>query len=967
MSADHGLFALPPGVDFGAEVVVGLRARLAPADPVGWADMTILASNRRMARRIEQAFAGDGPQVLPRIRAIADLALDAPVAPLPPLARRLELARLIQPLLEAPGSPHPRRALFSLADSLASLLDEMDGDDIPIGAIGALDIDDQSGHWQRASGFLAIIDQLRGDALAAGGERLLRLAVEDLCARLEMGAALPGPLVIAGSTGSRSVTRRLMRAVAGHPQGVVILPGVDPHLVAETWDILLDGGLQDHPQFRIAQVCRDVGVAPAGLVAWTAAEPANAARNRVFSLALHPAPATDSWLAHGPALGDLRLATDRVTLIEAPSPRAEAEALALGLADAARAGRKAALVTPDRDLARMVAAALDRWGIVPDDSGGVPLSQSPPGRLMRLVCNLVAPRRDGLALLSVLKHPLVHAGADRGPHALMTAALELWARRRGVPFLDRAALAAFAGEEAERQAWCNWIDSTLADWPERQRATLADWSAALRQVLEGLSSGGAAGTGTIWDQAAGRQCLHLLQSISDSAESDLVLDTLQYQSLISGFLAEGQVRDRDRGDPRVLIWGTLEARVQTADLVILAGLNEGVWPAAPDPDPWLNRQLRARLGLTPPERQTGLAAHDFQLGAAAAEVWLSRSLRSDDAPTVASRWVNRLTGLLSGLTAGEGPAALAGMRARGAAWLRRAALLDRGPPVPRATRPAPVLPLGRHPNRLSVSQIKVLVRNPYAIYARQVLRLSALPPLWNDNDPRLRGTILHKVMELFLQFPLPSDPRQAVDRLLALAAEQLEADCPWPLTRRIWLGQLRRAAQRIVEDEVRRRLLGQPGWLEAPGKAPLPDLGLRLTFKADRIDRADDGGLLIYDYKTGQTPSVKQQVAGLDRQLLIEAALAERGHFRDVPPGTVVGGGYIGLGSDEGTALPLGKIGTLQAWEDLLAILGRMAAGTHRYTARRMMEKTTQPDDYDHLSRFGEWTMGDRPHVVVLR
>ena len=91
------------------------------------------------------------------------------------------------------------------------------------------------------------------------------------------------------------------------------------------------------------------------------------------------------FFSEGPSLGSLTDATHDITLVETDTPRQEAEAIALKLREAAAANRKAALVTPDRNLTRQVAAALDRWNLVPDDSAGVPLAQTASGRLLRQI------------------------------------------------------------------------------------------------------------------------------------------------------------------------------------------------------------------------------------------------------------------------------------------------------------------------------------------------------------------------------------------------------------------------------------------------------------------------------------------------------------------------------------------------------------------------------------------------------
>jgi inactivated superfamily I helicase/RecB family exonuclease len=951
------LFALPPGIDFGAEVVRGLQDRMRDAPPEAWADLTIVTNTRRMARRIAAALDDGTPRILPRLVPVAALGLDPILSALPlpgpALVERMELAQLIRPLVEAPDSPVPRAALFSLADSLAALMDEMDAESIPPGAVSALDVMDQSGHWQRMQAFLAIVADWRHQAGGpAGREARQRDAVANLALRLADGRR-PGPLVVAGSTGSRGTTALLIRAVAQHPQGAVILPGVDRDQPPEAWAALTaDGPAQDHPQYRYQKLCADLRLDPWSLPAWTDTPPPCPARNRLVSLALRPAPVTDRWREEGPELGDLTVATAGLTLIEAPTPRDEAEALAMGLRDAVARGVTAALISPDRDLTRAVTATLDRWGIVPDDSGGLPMAQSPPGRLLRQIASLMGRPADSQSVLSLLKHPLVVLGGDRGEHLRMTRELELWIRRKAIAFPDAEILAGFDVPGAA--AWTTAVLTALTPLARLTARPLADWASAHLTAAQAL--GGA----DLWGRQAGRMARALLDEMIATDGMRLDLDAADYQSLTSTILTSQEVRERDVGDPRVLIWGTLEARVQSAGLVMLAGLNEGVWPPRPPPDPWLNRALRARLGLTPPERRIGLSAHDFQQAAAAPEVWLSRSVRSDDAPAVASRWLSRITSLIGGLEGDQqGPEALTAMRQRGAVWLARAAAQDRAQPTdvapPAAPRPAPVPPLAVRPTRLRLTEITTLIRDPYAIYARHILRLEPLDPLTPQADARLRGILLHRLLQRFVEQPLDPNPDRAERRLLQILDDELGRACPWPALRLQWRGQIAKAARWFVLAEAERQAAARPAGLEVRGEWRAAQSGVTVRMTADRIDRLTDGRVVILDYKTRTAPSQKMQLLGLDRQVMIEAALAEVGGFSTLGPVEVARGEYLTILDRDVVPVPLDQISTARVRDELEALLFRFGPGLAGFTARKMMLHATDISDYDLLSRHGEW------------
>ncbi len=364
-----------------------------------------------------------------------------------------------------------------------------------------------------------------------------------------------------------------------------------------------------------------------------------------------------------------------------------------------------------------------------------------------------------------------------------------------------------------------------------------------------------------------------------------------YAQLFTALLNRGEVREAVQSHPGIMIWGTLEARVQGADLVILGGLNDGTWPQLPAPDPWLNRQMRRDAGLLLPERQIGLSAHDYQQAVGAPRVVLTRSVRDGEAETVPSRWLNRLTNLMGGLP--EGAPALAAMRARGAQWLDLAARLDRVPEVPRANRPAPRPPVSARPAELAVTGIVRLIRDPYAIYARHILRLFPLDPLHPMPDARLRGSVLHSIFERFVTERRAESLPEARARLLATADQVMAGEIPWPTARRLWRARLDRAADWFLAAEQARD--GSPVTLEDKGAVTLPG-GFTLTARPDRIDVMQDGRLHIIDYKTGAPPTKKAQ-AQFEKQLLLEATMAAYDGFKAVKGRDCARITYIGLGA----------------------------------------------------------------------
>ncbi len=971
----RGLYAVAPGVDFPAALVAGLRVRFANHPPEALARTTVYVNTRRMARRIADLFA-DGPGVLlPRLRLVTDIgragAADLPPA-VPALRRRLELARLVEALIRAEPDLAPRDAAFDLATSLATLMDEMQGEGVGIDAIAGLDVTDLSGHWARSQKFLALVGAfLDADPTAPTDPEARQRRMVDLLVDRWAETPPADPVIVAGSTGSRGTTARLMQAVAGLPCAAVVLPGVDRDMPGTIWAGLTDPRQQeDHPQYRFAALARSMGTDPASIPDWVDARPPSPKRNALVSLALRPAPVTDGWRRDGPALGCLRAATEGISLIEAPDPRAEARAIALCLRDALERGRTAALITPDRMLTRRVAAELDRWGIVPDDSAGEPLRQTAAGRLIRHVAALMGERLTAEALVTILKHPLVHSAGGRNQHLLWVRALEVALRRFGPPFPDAASLAGWAGQRhAQRpdardpRPWAEWVAACLTGLEDDTARPLADRLETLLDRVSqlGLGAEGCHSAQRVWTDPDGRKARAALDALLAEAPHAAHMAPPAFRAVLDSVLGE-ELRNAVVPDARVMIWGTLEARVQGAELVILGGLNDGTWPELPAPDPWLNRRMRAAAGLLLPERRIGLAAHDFQQAIAAPRVVLSRARRNADAETVPSRWLNRLVNLMSGLPGQNGADAVTEMRDRGAAWTAMAAAMDRpATPAPAAPRPAPRPPVAARPRTLPVTDIERLIRDPYDIYAKRILRLRPLDPLHRDPDPRDRGSVLHEVMERFIPDFASLPPEDRVPRLLDTARAVLAAKVPWPVARRLWQGRLARVADTFMAEEEDRHTLAVPCAYEQKGALLLPEVDFTVTGRADRVDVTDDGDLVIYDYKTGTPPSAKQQKQ-FNAQLLLLALIAETTGFEAVPAAPVRRAAYLGLGNTSATVdAPLAEIPPAEARARLARLIAHYDDPSRGYAAQTAPLFQDAGGDYAHLARAGEWDLGSPP------
>ncbi|MFQ5567400.1 MAG: PD-(D/E)XK nuclease family protein, partial [Paracoccaceae bacterium] len=654
---------------------------------------------------------------------------------------------------------------------------------------------------------------------------------------------------------------------------------------------------------------------------------------------------------------------------EAPTPRHEAGAIALAIRRALEEpGKRIALITPDAALARRVTAELDRFGILPDDSLGQPLAQSPAGVFLRLVAEVAAEGAAPVRLAALLQHPLTRAGLPRGEHLARARRYEVNVlRRKPEPGLAPGRLPAWPGASAAEGAWRDRIEGIIAALATPfAGGSLAEITAAHIAAAEALSRESADAAPEVWAKTAGAKLLEVMQRLARNADAHGDGPAAGYLALLGNLLGnESLPPEAERPHPRVMIWGTHEARIQGADLAILAGLNEGTWPPSPRPDPWLSRPMRAALGLPSTDRSIGLSAHDFLQGAARGEVILSRARKVEGAPTVASRWLIRLENLLGGL--GDG-AALAAMRARGEELLGLVALVHQpGATVPRAPRPMPRPPVAARPRRLSVTQIETLIRDAYAIYAKKVLRLDPLDPLGRPPDYLDRGNVVHRVMERFVKATgddLP-EPGEARELLLEIADAVLAESVPWPDTRRIWRARIGRFADWFLAREAERRTAGRPEGLEVKGALALeaPGGAFILTARADRIDRLAEGGAAIFDYKAGAPPTKKQIDLGFSQQLHLQARILMAGGFERLGPLEARMGAYLGLtgAGDGGKEQAVDDLPAEAAahWTRFEALIAAYDRAETPYIARGRPLKQDEEGDYDHLARRGEWDGGE--------
>ena len=1011
------VYTLPAGLPFARRFAAGLGRRLAGLPPAMTARTRILVSGREQVTLLQRILAdrfatGFLPSVhsLRGVDADPALAHPTPDRPLPTAVSRrhrlLVLSRLVLAFLRQQGDPAGGGATVGLAAGLADLLDELQVEGVDAAALDRAVPPELASHWQSAARFLALIgDSWPAYLQAIGREDPTRCHVLAVDALLAAWRESPpaDPVLVAGSTATDATTRRLAAAVARLPLGAVILPGLDQELDEAAWTAIADPAeaAPGHPQHAMLRLLGELGLDRRQVRPWVADPPPRAARTRLLGQALRPALVTEAWSREAAGLDTLAGDAMRaVELVEAAGPDEEAAAIALTLGEAAATeGLQAAFVTEDDELRRRVLARCQRWSLQPRDHRGLLLAGTPYGRFALQAARVALGPPDLPALFGLLKDPHVRAGDGRPAHRRRLSAVERQLRREAgqPPGMDglRQTLRAGGGRRPEQVAELDtWLaalaalSAPLADLAGAAAVPFADLLAAHLRVLADLEAEplpAADRSAVLAELAALRREAPALGDLPPDRYPELLARLLSQRR--QGFLPGG-------GHARIRIESTLAARFDPPDLLVFGGLNEDSAPGGRGEDPWLNRTMRAGLGLPPSEHAIGTLAHDAAELMAAPRVVLTRAVRSGGEPRVPSRWLLRLVNLLQGTGPG-GQAALAAMRDRGARRLHLLRRLERpdGPPRP-ARPPAPRPPLHARPRRFSATGIERLLKDPYSVYAERILALRPLEPLAAPPDARLRGTLVHRVLARYLQAPLTGTESAAAlgDRLDAAMAAEMAALADsgwgerWPWLADQWQRGLAAAAGWLTRADAVRLALGwRPAALEAFGRlhidAPLGPV--EIVARADRIDVREDGEERVgwlFDYKTGAPPHPRRQIgdyrlAGVDEtatgwawQLAIAALIARAGGFDSVGRLRVDGAEYVGLrGADRDEAGRVDAFANhdgrpapaLAALERSLAeLFGRYDLEETPYVSWALpAERPRGPmRAEDHLARYAEWS-----------
>ena len=798
------------------------------------------------------------------------------------------------------------------------------------------------------------------------------------------------PIIMAGSTGSMPSTAKLICSISKLPLGAIVLPGIDQYLDEESWAGLTDFDNRvvcpGHPQALLSKLIRQIGINRHDIVELSSLDHTQRRREKFLSECMRPSVSTHLWSTKDQRItpSEIVEAISGLSLIEADNEREEAIAISLALrAVLETPGKSAALITPDRSLAKRVGSELLRWGIVTNDSAGTSLHRSSLGSLAHLLVTAIVEHFSPISLLALLNHREIQLGLAEDVLRRGIAAIDICLARIPIVRQDIDGL-------IHTKKVFHDTDGTVRSPLPSKRLTPEDWRCA-KIILEKINSiyepfrdinaieitsffselfvalkltvTSSDNVERFKDFTGSAELADLFETIQTCADLDLTVPIHNYPAFFEQLMASQTIPDRSESHPRVKILGLLEARLLRFDLVILGGLDEKIWPPDARTDPFLNRPWRDELGLPTPERRIGQTAHDLISALGMDEVIMTRALKRGGSPTIASRFLQRMNAVAGKSNFDE-------MIIRGKNILKLAKQLDEAKIAISYGRPRPVPPNTLLPKRISVTEVETLRRDPYAIYARHVLKLDHLEKIGYQGGNSERGNLYHLLVARFSQKWPASLPDDALNEFMAISKEAINYYKDKITLDAFWWPRFLEAGRWYIDwEKSRRSALLAPVAVERYGALTiaLPRGGeITLSGQADRIELLENGSFNIIDYKTGKIPSQMQVQSGFSPQLTLEAAMLKRNAFSGLAGKLTRNLIYVKLGSKGGGyEYPIHDIGKSlesdelveQHFNEFIKLVDDHWNGARPFYSRPFPQFTTDYGKYDHLARFREWSL----------
>lgn len=947
------------------DVLAKKFSRIYADNPLELANVLFLLPNRRACVSLRDAFVRDNglkPSILPQIVPIADADEDEiflngsanseVLRQLPPVIDNYErlflFTRLIISKPAEYGLPEMTFAqAFALAQDLAKLMDVFYNEQLSFDGLKNLVPEQYAVHWQETLNFLQIISKYWPQILQ---ERGLCDMVNRKNALLKAQAEIwqnnnpSGQVVAAGITALFPGLKQLLKTIKNLPNGEIYFYGLDKQLEDEAWE----QADESHPQYELKQLLEFLQISRFEVK--DAVKPHNAAREKLVSEMMRPALSTLEWRSLS-ADSLPSEATENLHLITTEDMGQEASAIAVIMRDTLNtASKTAALVTTDRNLARRVAAELERWQIKIDDSAGKPLHLTPVGIYLRSILEVLEADFSDSSVLALLKSPFIRLNSDLASVRRRVRDYELALRTPAYSGIKKEIPEKLLQDVVLLKQTIRPLAELYAN-PQADFTVLLQTHLQVAEALSGSKNGG--GDKVLWRGDDGRKAAALFSKVLPQLKVLEQIDPKQYAAVLTRLMATETVRPLYGTHPRLKILGPIEARFNQYDVVIIGEVNEGVWPVLPSSDPWMSRPMKKDFGMPLPEKAIGVMAADFCQLMCAPEVYLTRAKRVTGTPMNKSRWLLRLETVLKAYN--KEAETLLDYK-----YTSLARLQDTPAVQDKIVVPAPKPPIESRPRRLSASWLERLICDPYSVFAAKILRLKQLDAPDKDLSFADYGNLIHGILEEFnTKFPqeLPSDARE---QLINIGLNKFQSAEISAELRAFWWPSFLKTVDWVLAQEAICRPDIKQIYNEVEGQMEFaaPAGPFIAEARADRLNFNKDGSIDIIDYKTGSIRSNKQVHAGYAPQLPIEGLIAVSGGFskngRKIPTGKVNKLSYWRLGNKITEITETDKV-LAQTRENLQKLISAFDFETTPYLARPNPKYVPKYSEYDHLERIKEW------------
>ncbi|OFW96610.1 MAG: hypothetical protein A2977_03455 [Alphaproteobacteria bacterium RIFCSPLOWO2_01_FULL_45_8] len=787
----------------------------------------------------------------------------------------------------------------------------------------------QAEHWEKIQKFLTLVSD-HWDAILKDEKCVEPVTWQrrfmDIQADLLERDRTKAPIMIAGSLGTIPSTARLIKVISTLKNGVVILPGLQREQKKEFLS-------SRHPQFFLHRLLKKLNSAPEGVRELPSKEWNNAS---LFLEKIFDSRFTGPWI--------LPPSMENIQYIETSDQGEEARIICISIRKALEEGKKKILcISSDPKLLHRVSAELGFWSLsvsVQKKS----LLDTQIGSFLHLATLWFSSPFPTVVMASTFKHSFVKKKKDVW-NLFEKYILRTWvgnASLLAIEHLLERESAELEPDVCDRlKTFYETLKNHLVFVQEAQPLgfyldkleSLIAWLLGSETDLENLFLELAPEEGVVFQQ--------LWQDLKKSSALIMTHPKMLSEILFS-LLQDHQIPNVSKGNNEsIFLMSPAEARFMEADFKILAGLNEGTWPAELRVDPFFSSSMRETLGLPSLETRFSQSAHDFLSAICIpVPVLITRSLRVGGVPSVPSRFLSYLEMRMGAynLTFSQNKDLKV--------WARNLNSVSQKTDL-QAPRPLP--PVSQRPKRLSVTDVSILLRDPYSIYAKHILKLTRLEPFIPEEKSRLFGLFVHNFLHRWA--PTSETP---MDVLLSGRAKFLFELYLGPVEQSRFLWEKFSILFEWVKQQ--KKLANTSTEIKGEFSFAVEDHLFTLFGKADRVDWDQEGAILI-DYKTGSIPPLSHVKEGKASQITLEALIFLRGGFSDLPPRLPLRDlQYWGLLSEEILSIKEDlSLLTAQTQQNLEQLISSFYKETTPYLSHP--KGFIKEGEYDHLARLQEWSV----------